>query len=150
MLWSFHFQSCAPWTAFVLGSWLQYLLNLIHTPQPIATLTLHHLHTFPLCSLTCPEGTQFTHPSRTQGKPSVYHLRATRTSSHLKSQSSAFRSLNPQPSALYYALGCKPPPHNESQVRRVERRLNSEARSQRECGQRTDIRRQKPEVRSGK
>ena len=42
-----------------------------------------YLNTFQLCSLTCPEGTQFTHPSRTQGKPSVYHLRATRTPSHL-------------------------------------------------------------------
>ena len=98
-----------------------------------------HLKTFPPCSLTCPEGTQFTHPSRTQGKPSVYHLRATRTSSHLKSQSSAFRSLNPQPSALYYALGCKPPPHNESQVRRVERRLN--------CYAISALLRQRPEVR---
>ena len=42
-----------------------------------------YLNTFQLCSLTCPEGTQFTHPSRTQGKPSVYHLRATRTPPHL-------------------------------------------------------------------
>jgi hypothetical protein len=27
------------------------------------------------CSFTCPKGTQFTHPSRTQGKPAVYRLR---------------------------------------------------------------------------
>ena len=82
-----------------------------------------YLNTFQLCSLTCPEGTQFTHPSRTQGKPSVYHLRATRTPSHLhtltpsnfrtlKSQVSPFRSplsgLLPQVSGLFPQLSGLP------------------------------------------
>ena len=127
MLWSFYFQSCTPLDGFcprLLATIPAKFDTHTTTDSHLNTFPPQYLKTFPLCSLTCPEGTQFTHPSRTQGKPSVYHLRATRTSSHLHtltlfpfssptsslppqvSYTSALRSLNlpPQVSHLRYHL----------------------------------------------
>jgi len=62
----FIFNHAPPWTAFVLGSWLQYLLNLIHTPQPIATF---HFTTFT---------PSYFAPSPAQRAPSSLTLRGLR------------------------------------------------------------------------
>ncbi len=75
-------------------------------PSHLHTLKRSYLDTFPLCFLTCPEGTQFTHPSRTQGKPSVYHLRATRTPSQLPTINKQPPPDNKQPPPCTY-----PPSH---------------------------------------